>query len=70
MQINFYSNTEEIIELFNWIMNEFSNLDVYSHMENARFNEKNLYNNEVGYHDQLYLTLKNSELSYLEELYH
>lgn len=63
MQINFYSNKEGIIELFNWIKKEFPELDFYSWKDNARFNERNLYLNEVGYHDKLYLTLKNSELS-------
>ena len=63
MQINFYSNKEGIIELFNWIKKEFPDLDFYSWKDNARFNDENLRNNDVGYYNTLYLTLKDSLLS-------
>ena len=63
MQIRFYSNKESIIELFNWIKNKYPDLDFYSEKDNARFKEDDLYTNSVGYHNVLWMTLKDSVLS-------
>lgn len=46
--------------MYNWIKNKVLDLEVFCWFKNARSNEENLYKNDVGYSDELYLFFKNS----------
>lgn len=63
MQINFYTNKENFIELFEWIKNKFKNIKFYDRENNVCLDEQLLYFKTTGYNGLLVLTDENSALS-------
>jgi len=63
MQITFYLNKENFIELFEWIKNQFPNIKYYDNIKNHFINEVELYNGSTGYTGQIILTDENSNLT-------
>lgn len=62
MQINFYLNKENFIELFEWIKKEFPNIRYFDNNKNCILDETEIYNGEPGYSKQIYLTNEHSTL--------
>lgn len=62
MQINFYLNKENFIELFEWIKKEFPNIRYFDNTKNCLLDETEIYNGEPGYSNQIILTDEHSSL--------
>lgn len=63
MQVTFYSNKENFLELFEWLKKEFPNIKYYDNRKNNLLNETELYTGTVGYTGQVILTDENSILA-------
>lgn len=63
MQITFYLNKENFIELYEWLKKECPNIQYYDNNKNDLVDEIELYNSLTGHTGQIILTDEHSVLS-------